>query len=194
MLGKLTQVLLFLQILFLFSALTVVAEIPTHYIYRGEPRYMQLDTKQLAIIYQTGLAPDNHQSILTRSNLSIVDELATGSPDWYFMTHSTTLENASDLNARIEEFILFTEIEFVSPIFIVSENAIVAITPDIMICVKSEYINQAQTILAELAPGAEIIDDSFGNMPGAYVIRPDARNGFEVLALANALAGDDRIK
>ncbi|UCC44104.1 MAG: S8 family serine peptidase [Candidatus Zixiibacteriota bacterium] len=180
--------------LYVLVSSAAVAELPTHFIYRGEPLYLDLDPTQLMIRYQPDLDSADHQAVLNGVGFTVIEEWATGSPGWYVLTHDNALNNATDVDFSINELTALAEIEYVSPVFSRSENNWVAISPDILISLKPEYFDQAEAVLSELAPQMQITDSNFGNMPGAFVLRSGSHNGFEVLDQANELAGDNRVK
>ena len=167
---------------------------PERNIFQDQLLNMELDFERLAVKYRLASETNNHQAILAKTGFFITKELPTGSPGWYITTLDMDLKATTEMDAYINELTALLEIDFVSPIYCKPDGGWMAITQDILIRFNPEYYSQANTIISELAPDMKIINDKFGNMPGAFVLRTESRNGFEVISQANVLSYDDRIK
>jgi hypothetical protein len=183
-------------ILTLSALVRLMAEAPppTHVISQGKPSYMELDSKRLAIKYRADCAEGEHSTLMAESGVSLLEERATGSPGWYIVTNSHPMLNAYDVQEQILRLISSSQVEFVSPVFRTLDGGWMTITENILVRIRPEYMGQAEVILAELAPQMAVVDSYFGDMPGAFMLHSQSHNGFEVLAQANRIAVDDRIK
>jgi len=168
--------------------------LPNFFMYKGKLQEMTLDLERLAVFYAPYSIDEERSAALAEAGLEMTSQKETGSKAWCLVNLETPLVGAADADAAIKSVLTQPEVQFASPVFLRSDGNWSIITPDILIRVKPENVSRGNSIVNELAPHMEIIDDSFGNMPGAFVLRSDSRNGFEVLSQANALAAEDRIK
>ncbi len=67
-------------------------------------------------------------------------------------------------------------------------------TREVLASFKPAFVLNANAILSEVVPELNVLEQDFGSMTGAFRLRSEAQNGFEVLASANRLAVDDRLK
>ncbi|MCG3129040.1 MAG: hypothetical protein CHACPFDD_03949 [Phycisphaerae bacterium] len=77
-------------------------------------------------------------------------------------------------------------VDFVSPVFVGDDGGPLIVTRDIL--VQFEPGCDADEAFAALCAAGQIVEVDFGGMAGAFRVRSAARNGFNVLASANALA------
>jgi hypothetical protein len=118
-----------------------------------------------------------------------------GSGRWHLVEFERSSEEASRAGTDLALLAALPEIEFVSPVFDGSwEGSWVAMTSDVLVRFRPEYAAQAEALLPTLAPELEVVERSFGNLPGTFKLRSHARNGFDVLAQANRLAHDTRVE
>jgi subtilisin family serine protease len=79
-------------------------------------------------------------------------------------------------------------IEFVSPVFLGEDGGPLIVTRDVLIGFDPAIAPaKAREIVARHLEGV-ILDEAFGDSPGIYRVRATSRDGFEVLAAANAIA------
>lgn len=170
-----------------------LAQTPTHYYYQGQPIELELLGEQLAVRYHATPTPAEQSAVLARSGVSVSAIIPTGIRQWHLLELSTAAEDAVDADLRIQTLLASPDIEFAAPVFRGLNGNWLTVTPDILVRVREEYLANARGIIATLAPDAEIVQESFGNMPGAYKLHGSSQNGFQILARANTLAEDPRI-
>lgn len=78
--------------------------------------------------------------------------------------------------------------KIVSPVFIDTHGQPILITGDVMVGFGAEVSRDRAVEILEDAKLGTIINENWASMPGVYRIRCSARDGFEVLKAANALA------
>jgi subtilisin family serine protease len=176
------------------SAGDASASVQTNNAYQNRLSGLSLDPDRIAVRYRADMAKQDHDMIFSLIGSILIDEWATGSPGWFVTTFESQFKDVTEFNLTANKLTESSEIEFVSPIFQRSDGGWIAIMQDILIRFRPEYVEQAKSILLELAPQMKIIDDNFGNMSGAFVLRSDKYNGLDVLSQACTLAEDPRIK
>ncbi len=174
------------------SMITSPAAPPCHYYYFHEARPLQLDTARLAV-YHPGVSVGQMENAIRR-RISATGLQSRDVLDWSLVTLSTGERTAAD----IAESVKFVEKEsgasFVSPVFIGDDGGPMNVTPYILVGFNDGITaDQAERLLAQMASG-QIVEREFGGMKGAYRIRSQSRNGFEVLEAANTLAQRAEIK
>jgi subtilisin family serine protease len=169
------------------------SETPTHFIYHGNVRRLELDARRLAVRYRDGATPTERAAALAGAALGVASSKATGVRGWELLRLEAALPGAAEADARIKILLGSPEVEFSSPVFHGLDGGWATVTPHLLIGFDSAHVDEAETLLATLAPGLEVVARDFANMPGVYQLRSASRNGFQVLALANALAGDPRV-
>lgn len=90
------------------------------------------------------------------------------------------------VEARASRLAADPRVALVSPVFVGDDGGPVIVTRDILIQFEPAIdVAAAQAVVAECG---EIVEVDYGGMPGAFRVRAAAKDGFEVLAAANALA------
>ncbi|MEE8418028.1 MAG: hypothetical protein V3S06_05120, partial [candidate division Zixibacteria bacterium] len=168
-------------------------EIASSYYYFDEKIDLALDTRQIMITYKNNGSPDDRSATSQIAGMAIEWTEITGIKSGYRHGLVDEFTDKYQANEKIESIIASDEIAFVSPVFHGVYFGWLAVTPDILVGFKEEYISQSEKILQELAPGLNIVTRDQTLMPGFYKLHSNSRNGFDVLALANQLAEDSRI-
>ncbi|MFC1475850.1 S8 family serine peptidase, partial [Candidatus Zixiibacteriota bacterium] len=168
-------------------------EMPTYYIYHDEPINLELAHDRLAVLFSPETMAEGHFPAMAKGGLVVAEAKPTGSLNWQLLDLAFALDEVSKVDARLNDLLSILDVEFASPVFQGQDGGWMIVTPDILLRFKPEYRADAPVLLQSLAPDAEILDDNFGNMAGAFKLRAGSCNGFAVLALANELAGDERI-
>ena len=170
------------------------AQLPSFYIYDGEPLQLELDVDRLAVRYRASATAVDRGAALTRAALGDATLKSTGVGAWHLVKLGSSLADNVEADSRIKTLLESPEIEFAAPVFLSPDVTWVTPTPTVLIRFLPDYVASAETLLATLAPGMEVETRDFGNMPGAFKLRSNLRNGFEVLAMANELASDPRVQ
>jgi len=165
-----------------------------YYIYRGEPVDLPLDGKMIAIRYRKGSTADDRTRALASAGLAGALQRPTGVEGWHLVDLDEPLAGLSDADTRMTGLLGATEIEFASPVFRGRlEDSWVVMTPDILVRFRPEHAATADALLPVIAPGTDVVERDFANLPGTYKLRSRALDGLTVLAQANALALDPRV-
>lgn len=169
------------------SAATARAE--WKYYFYDEPRVLTLDTKQIAVLDVDGGA----------RAAGLADRLATFgiangdiSPwpiaGWNLVAIPSPSTNEDGVSALVTQITEAHTVEFVTPVFIGDDGGPIMVTRDILVGFQpSTTPDRAEEILRIASVGA-IQARNWEGMTGAYRIRSNASNGFDVLAAANRLA------
>ncbi len=193
---KTASQLLLLILFALFSGQTLLyAEVdpPSAYYYFDEKIDIELDTKQIMISYNSTEQLFERSTVFETADLAVDWTESTGIRNYHRVGLVSGLTDKKMAYDKIEALLQSDEIEFASPIFHGVYFGWLAVTPDIIVGFKDEYISESESILQSLAPELSIIKNNFGGMPIAYKLRGNSRNGYDVLAAANKLAEDPRI-
>jgi len=188
--------LISMGILILFAGQTILyaeSNPPGAYYYFDEKIDLELDAKQIMISYNSGNQLFEQSEVFERADLEVDWIEATGIENWYRVGLGSAVRDKDMAYNTIESLLASNEIEFASPIFHGVYFGWLAVTPDIIVGFKNEYMAEAESILQALAPELNIIKKNFSGLPMAYQLRGSSRNGFDVLAAANRLAEDPRI-
>ena len=172
-------------------------EAPNHYFYHGQPIPLELHADRLAIRVREGVdlnqgAARSEQSI----GLAITSAQPVGVDRWSMVTLSQQVSNMTDAKARVDAALQGANVEFASPVFkspLIPDGWII-IAPDILVRFNSEHGPRAAAALNELATDFQVKEEKFGGMRDAYRLSSPLRSGFDVLAAANRLAQDPRVK
>jgi hypothetical protein len=181
--------------LLLFGTSSAVSAIepPSSYYYFDEKIELELDTRQIMILYKPDITPDSRSNAFEKADLVIDWSEPTGISDWYQFGLTTGFTDKFAANSAIEKIVESGEIAFATPVFHGVYFGWLAVTPDILVGFKDEYISISESILSSLVPDLEIVSDRLAGIPGAYKLHSRSRNGFDVLAIANSLAQDPRV-
>jgi subtilisin family serine protease len=168
---------------------------PTHYTYRGEAKALDPDETRVAVRFQPGLTTEERASALVLAGLDPSSVEPTGAGEWRLATLTEAAREPLELRRRIDALLARSQVEFASPVFVGPKGRQDWMTPTsgVLLRFRRSHADAAARDLAALAPDMEVVSEKFGDMPGAFALRSDARNGFDVLARANELAADPRI-
>ena len=146
---------------------------------------LELDTKSLAIKYESNTTEKIHADLSLQLDLEVTDERSTGSFGWYITSFNSKFENIELLNNGISKILTVSDIHYVSPIFRRTDGGWIAIMPDIMIRFKPEFENLVynkvfETVLELLEAGQDIADKYFVyhflspkfQLPGKSFLKP----------------------
>jgi subtilisin family serine protease len=168
-------------------------QLPSHYIYDGKPFQLELDAERLAVRYRADASAVDREAALTRAALAESTLKSTGVGAWHLVKLGSSVADTTDADSHIKILLDSPEVEYAAPVFLSADVQWVTPTPTVLIRFRPDHIASAEKLLASLAPGMDVETRDFGNMPGAFKLRSNLRNGFEVLARANELASDPRV-
>lgn len=177
--------------------LSADSNLPNHYYYHGEPVPLALDKNRIAVRVATGVdLGQAHARTPEALGLHVTDAAAIGIEGWSLVTLAQPLVDHADANSKINAALQAGTVEFASPVFKspVIADGWIAFAPDVLVRFKPEHGQRAAGALAELAGDFQIKEQNFGGMAGAFRLSGTPKNGFEVLAAANRLAKDPRVK
>ncbi|MBY0111508.1 MAG: S8 family serine peptidase [Phycisphaerales bacterium] len=158
------------------------------YRYFKESRPLALDVSRVAVFRADGVAArgvgvsidglaapaDTQLPILTLALLNVAEARRNASAVRSIVSAAGTGADAS--------------VEFVSPVFLGDDGGPLVVTRDVLIGFEPSIAPaQARAIVSQHLDGV-ILDEAFGDSPGVYRVRATSRDGFEVLAAANAIA------
>lgn len=164
---------------------------PTHYIYRGGSVGLKLDPGRLGVLYAADSTPEQRSAALSVVPTGV--STPTGLRNWHLVNLASSPTGAAEVDSRMRSILESPAVDFVSPVFRGQGEDWTLITPDILVRFRPDYVVSADQLLPGMAPQLQVISRDFGDMTGAYKLRSNSRNGFEVLAQANDLARDPRI-
>jgi len=165
-----------------------------HYYYFKEKRPLSLDTERVAIfeaaIGQQALAKGRFEKFGIRDS----DVKPWPIHGWSVADVPTRKRSHSGIHEFVSQMAVEAAADFVSPVFQGTDGGPVIVKPEIRLRFR-EGIDTAtaHTIIAQSNAGI-IISEKWGGRQGAYRLKSIARNGFDVLAIANALAERPEVK
>lgn len=169
---------------------------PNYYIYHGQAVPMRLDTTRIAVQCRENTAADELEGLLTAAGIAVraVNSIHVG--NWRMLAFETPLKDATEVRARIETMVTIPAVEFATPVFHspMTPGGWAAMTPGILARLTTDARSDGADVLKSIVPDWRVERDKLGGMAGAYVLRGAVRDGFDVLAAANLLAGDARIE
>ncbi len=166
---------------------------PAAFALAGERVELQLDVERIAVLWTADSTPAGRTAALAGASLETSGSELTGVAEWELLTLRSTLVGAADADLRIEALLASSDVEFASPIFVDAHGEWSAVTRDVLLRFRPDHAEEARSSLVTLAPDLDVVQERFGDMSGAFKLRSRERNGFQVLARANELAGDARI-
>lgn len=171
--------------------------LPNYYFYHGEPVSLELDVDRIAVRAAAGVdlnAPHARSPQALGIAVSAVEP--TGIEQVSLLRLTQPLADCADANAKIIAAIQAGGVEFASPVFKspLIEGGWIAIAPDLLVRFNEAEGLRAAAAMGELAPAFRVKEHAFGGLSNAYRLGGDLTNGFEVLAAANRLARDPRVK
>ena len=166
---------------------------PTHYYYFDERVDLRLQENRL-FVQMNGDAPAAKFS----GDVPFVEFAGatlkeTGHERWRFIDFDRAVSGADETGDRVDAIARSAQVDFVSPVFHGVHFGWMAVTPDILVRFKEGYRDRADRIALSVAPGLDLAESRFGGMEGAVKLHSNARDGFEVLEIANRLAEDPRV-
>jgi len=168
--------------------------LPSHYIYHQRAVDLILDSTRLAVRYAAQSTMADHSIAVATAGLGVTGQVPTGVAGWHLLNLASALTDPAEADSRIRSLLASPAVEFASPVFSTPGGGWAIVTPNVLARFRSEYAGDAQSLLAALAPQMQVVTRDFGGLPGAYELRSDARDGFEVLRTANSLATDPRVE
>jgi thermitase len=175
------------------TAIAGQASAPAFYIYHGEPYDLTLDSRRLAVNFGDATSVSEKESILSEAGLEVVSLQSTMVDEWHLVTVRNSFRSADEVYSQIDLLVKEPSILSASPVFQNANEGWLLITPDILLRFHDNDISDADRLLAEIAPDMEVMEKDFGAMPGAYKLRCNSTNGFDVLSRANELAANQHI-
>lgn len=107
---------------------------------------------------------------------------------WWIASTAEAVRSASGIEETLETLAGENAFSFVSPVFLGDGGGPIIITPEILVGFHDGVSSAGAESILGGATAATIVDRHWANMRGVYRLRHASRNGFEVLAAANALA------
>ncbi len=162
---------------------------PYFYSYFKEPRLLRLDTTRVAVLHR----PDGDGAVAAEPDLSryrrYVSDLASMPVrGWWFAETTAWARSDAVIERAVGRIAGGQAVEFASPVFVDDAGDPVVITPWVLVGFdRGLDPSRAEAIIAESGAGV-IVDRDWANMRRAYRLKSTARDGFDVLEAANALA------
>ncbi len=160
---------------------------PDYYVYNGNRIKLQIDPENVAVRLTPSLPKGNQPARLQVSGLSIHSSRDMGFQQWQILNVDALGNDIDSINRRLDRVSASTGVAFVSPVFREEHGAPISLSQDVLVRFKQEFRARVPEILRAYAPDLDIVNDRFGGMDGSYQLRSRWKNGFTVLARANAL-------
>jgi len=158
------------------------------YSYFKEQRSLKLDTTRVAVRAPDGDGAADTEPDLSRYGLYVSGLAPMAVRGWWFAETSAWARSDAAIERAVSRIAGGQSAEFVSPVFLDDDGDPVVITPYILVGFdRSLDPSRAEAILARSRAGI-IVDRDWANMRRAYRLKSAARDGFDVLETANALA------
>jgi subtilisin family serine protease len=176
------------------------AATPNYFMYWGAPFAMQLDTGRLAVQPAAGVPREAWQAAVAQAAHATNTDAASLRVDahrgFVVLTLVKPRDGAAGVNDAIEALLASPLVEFAAPVFLsdVIPGGIAYPTPSVMARVTPALENAHLAVLLSMDPDLAVEWETLGTMPGAARLRSQARNGFRVMAQANALAANPAVK
>jgi subtilisin family serine protease len=170
------------------------AHTPNYYVYQGQTIAMDLDVTRVAILMSeavpNGQVRDTALASARGAGENAPAVLTTGR--WAIITLERPFAGYEDANTRIDALANMPGVVMASPVFhhIDQADGFMIPTPEIIVRVKEEMRANAAGIVAQKAPGLQVINPVMGNIAGMMQLRTSIKNGFAAMAEANRLAQD----
>ncbi|RPJ44156.1 MAG: hypothetical protein EHM19_07225, partial [Candidatus Latescibacterota bacterium] len=179
-------------LLLLLLASAALAAPPTHYVYQGREVELDLDPNRALVFLgeSSPLVGKVHDIPLASVQGAITKSTALAR--WRTVEFDRPAKNAIEMEKRIEAVAASPGVEFVSPIFKGPMFGTLAVTPDVLVRLRPGEDGSASSIARGVSGDLASEAAPFGGMSGAFRFRPATKSGFDVLAIANRLAGDAR--
>jgi subtilisin family serine protease len=153
---------------------------------------LQLDRSHLAIHHPQSSAAQLEAGLQARIPLAGIAARAIA--NWSLAELRDAASDADAVALLVRQAASEDSNAFVSPVFIDSVGGSMNVTPHILLGFNGEVpTERAEQIIAEMVRG-QVAEREFGAMKGAYRLKCDSKDGFKVLATANALALRPEVK
>lgn len=173
------------------SAAPALGASPFSYRYFKQPRELQLDVGRVAVLGSAGFGA---RSALAMKSLAGVADEQLPLPGVTLALVAPAARDALSVQAAVGEAARSSDAEFVSPVFVGEDGGPLIVTRDVLVGFAENVTpGQARALLAAMIEG-DVIDEAVGESPNVYRVRAHSRNGFDVLAAANALADRPEVR
>jgi subtilisin family serine protease len=162
-------------------------------VYDGEVDELDVDNGRLAVLFATGSSSGEQDAALEAAGIRVAMSKPTGVGEWHLLTLKSPLSGALEIDSRINPLVASGAVEFASPVFRRPDDGWSVVTPSMLVRLLPEHVDTDDALLRVLAPGMDLLERDVAGMSGVYRLRGNLRNGFAVLARANALARDPRV-
>ncbi len=156
-----------------------------------EHKPLQLQTDRIAVMERQAdgvTAMVATPAALTRVGIKQADITPSVIVRWSKATTPAGKRTALDTQDLVRTLAASGDLEFVSPVFLDERNLPLHLTPYVLVRFKEGVTaKQANAILA--GSGVVVEVENFANISRVYRARCNSRDGFEVLAMTNQLAG-----
>ncbi|MEE8170000.1 MAG: S8 family serine peptidase [Phycisphaerae bacterium] len=179
------------------AAMTATAEVGDgprfHYFYNKEPIPLALTTERVAVFHNDAAAGRLEAVVEVIAPLAAHGIEANDVQPHTIRTIFTAaapvdLRDESSIRALVASLAMEADLDFVSPIFADERGDPVMMSPHLHIGFEAGVSREDAEALIAIEVGGAIEEADWGGMTGVYRIRTDLKDGFDVLALANALA------
>ena len=163
---------------------------PTYVRYHfSEPKPLILDASRIAV---RPLAEAT--AALVSAGLTVDPRDALPIPGWTLARFEQGERSGLEIEAVVARLARSGEIDFASPVFAGDDGGPVIVTPTLLVGFEANVSRAAAEALLDQVVGGSILDRDWANMPGAYRLASPSRDGFAVLAQANALAESSEVR
>ncbi|MCH6551424.1 MAG: thrombospondin type 3 repeat-containing protein [Planctomycetes bacterium] len=158
-----------------------------HYLYRFDQRRPLTLQPQRIAVYQ-GESRRAEKPRLADLGIGAEDLTGWPIPGWSLAVTPPAARTGGGIADLVAAVAADESVDFVSPVFVGADGGPLIVTFDLLVGFRRDVApGRAEAILGEAGAGV-ITHRTFAGMKGVYKLRSRARNGFEVLAAANALA------
>jgi len=151
-------------------------------------RALTLDATRIAVYRRGAPAGVGVPATLRDTRVEVAPGPRLAAPGWTLLALPRRLQQRDRYEALVAELAEDASVDFASPVFVDRLGGPLLVTRDILVGVdRSQRPRRARRLLENAVDG-RVIDEQWAGMPNAFRVRSRSRNGFEVLAQANALA------
>jgi len=178
----------------LSGGVTHAADDAYYYSYFDEHVPLGLDHTRVAIQAAAGGDVPSLTDTLGSLGFDRTSILPMAIQGWAFAPTPQGVKETRDVEALVASLSAGQDMGFASPVFTDSRGLPLVITGDLLVGFHEHVTSDAaQSILATYVNGV-IEESDFAGLAGVYRLQLASKNGFEVLALANALADLPEVK
>jgi len=158
-----------------------------HYLYRFDQRRpLTLQPQRIAVYQRESQRAEKPR--LADLGIGAADLTGWPIPGWSLAVTPPAARTGGGIADLVAAVAADESVDFVSPVFVGADGGPLIVTFDLLVGFRRDVApGRAEAILGEAGAGV-ITHRTFAGMKGVYKLRSRARNGFEVLAAANALA------